>query len=117
MAAVCGIAFGVLLVLAYASHGARTLDAKALKGFIDLQGQHVGPVALRLRHFGDPGPVIVMTAALAALAAARGRIRQALAIPLLVGATSVSSQVLKALLAYPRDDLTAAGAHVAPVAF
>jgi membrane-associated phospholipid phosphatase len=105
LAAVCGVAFCVLLLLAYASAGARWLDASALRGFIDLQGDRVGPVSERVAQLGDPGPVILLTAGLAALAAARGRLRQAAAVVFLVGATSVSSQVLKAVLAYPRDDL------------
>src|SRR5919108_2058751 len=117
MAAACGLAFCVLLVLAYASQRARWLDASALSGFIELQGDRVGPLAARLSNLGDPGPVIVMTAALAAVAAARGKLRQAVAIAFLVGATSVSSQVLKALLAYPRDDAVVFGSHVSPAAF
>src|SRR4051812_28628800 len=116
MAAACAVAFCALLVLAYASPGARWLDASALSGFIELQGHHVGSLAERLGKLGDPGPVILITAALAAVAAARGRMRQALAIPALVGATSVSSQVLKALLTYPRDDAIAYGTHIQPAA-
>ena len=117
LAGVCGVAFCVLLVLAYASSGARLLDASALEGFVELQGHHVEPLARRIAKLGDPGPVIVLTAGLAALAAARGRLRQAAAIVFLVGATSVSSQLLKALLAYPRDDALVFGGHVDPSAF
>jgi membrane-associated phospholipid phosphatase len=117
LAATCGLAFSVLLVLAYTSAGARSLDASALQGFIDLQGDRVGARARRGGPPGaPPGPVIVLTAALAALAAARGRLRQAAAIIFLVGATSVSSQLLKVLLAYPRDPVGGA-AHVNPAAF
>jgi len=117
MAGLCGLAFCVLLTLAFVSSGARWLDANALSGFIELQGRHVGPVAERLAKLGDPGPVIAIAAALAAVAAARGRVRQAVAIAVLVGITSVSSHALKALLSYPRDDVLVFGAHVHPVAF
>jgi membrane-associated phospholipid phosphatase len=117
MAGACTFAFCVLLVLAYASPGARWLDASALSGFIELQGDHLGALADRLADLGDPGPVILFAGALSALAAARGRLRQALAIPVLIGATSVSSQVLKSLLAYPRDDALVFGGHVNPAAF
>src|SRR4051812_10502776 len=112
MAGACTFAFCALLVLAYASSGARWLDASALSGFLELQGNHVGPLAERLVDLGDPGPVILMTAALSAVAAARGRLRQALAIPVLIGVTSVSSQVLKSLLEYPRGDALVFGGHV-----
>jgi membrane-associated phospholipid phosphatase len=116
LAATCGVAFCVLLVVAYASSGARWLDASALSGFVDLQGDHVSPLADRIANIGDPGPVVLLTAGLVALSAARGRLRQAVAIAFLVGATSVSSQVLKALLAYPRYD-AGGEAYVYPAAF
>src|SRR3954454_2391721 len=72
LAAICGVAFCALLIVAYASSGARWLDASALNGFIDLQGDHVSPLADRLASVGDPGPVLVLTVALFALSAARG---------------------------------------------
>lgn len=117
MAGACAGAFCVLLVLAYASAGVRWLDASALSGFVELQGHHVGTVAAHLANLGDPGWVILITAALVAISAARGRIRQAVAIAGLVGVTSISSQALKALLAYPRDDALVFGTHVDPSAF
>src|SRR3954454_18135448 len=119
MARACVLAFGVLLVLAYASSRARWLDAHALSGFIELQGHHdhAGLLATRLSKLADPAPVLAIAAALAALAAARGRLRRAAAIAFLVGVTSVSSQVLKALLAYPRTDVSAFGSQVYPASF
>src|SRR5215204_1282939 len=71
MAGVSAAAFCMLLVLAYASDGARWLDANALQGFVELQGDRVGPLARRLAKLGDPGPVVLMTAGLSVLAAAR----------------------------------------------
>src|SRR2546423_6497358 len=103
MAGACAFAFCVLLVIAYASHRARSFDVAALRGFLDLQGKHLGPLARFMTNLGDPVPVIVITAFLAAVSAARGRLRQAAAIVFLVGVTSVSGQALKALLAYPRE--------------
>ena len=47
----------------------------------------------------------------------RGRPRLSLAVVGLLAATSVSSQVLKSLLAYPRYDGVVDGAHVDPAAF
>ena len=117
MAAACGAAFCVLLVVAYASSGARWLDVTALRGFLDLQGDHLGPLADRLTDLGDPTPVIAMTAALIAVAVARGRLRQAVAVAFLVGVTSISSQTLKAVLAYPRSGRTLEGTHLYPAAF
>jgi membrane-associated phospholipid phosphatase len=117
MALACAAAFCMLLVLAYASGRARELDVSALRGFLDLQGDRLGPLADRLSDLGDPSPVIAMTAALITVAVARGRLRQAAAVAFLVGATSVSSQILKAVLAYPRSGRTLEGTHLDPSAF
>jgi membrane-associated phospholipid phosphatase len=117
MAGGCAVAFCVLLFFAYASSGARWLDASALSGFVELQDHRFGSLAADIVNLGDPGPVIVVTALLMTVAAAGGRLREAAAIVALVGVTSVSSQILKALLAYPRDDALIFGAHVYPAAF
>lgn len=116
-AALCAGAFLVMLALAYGSSEARWLDASALQGFLGLQGGHVSPVTERLGSLGDPLWVVVAAGALAAIALARGRPRVAFLVLLLVGLTSLSSQALKALLAYPRSDEVVDGAHVAPAAF
>jgi hypothetical protein len=58
-----------------------------------------------------------MVAVLAGVALVRGRPRLAGAVIVLVGLTSVSSQLLKALLAYPRFGGLVNGAHIAPEAF
>ncbi len=113
----CAVAFLVLLVLAYASHGARNLDATALSGFLDLQRPAVETAIESIAALGNPAQVGLMAVALAVLALARGRPRIALAIIVLLGATSISSQVLKTVLAYPRFDGLVNGAHVDPAAF
>lgn len=106
-----------MLALAYGSSQARWLDASALQGFLGLQGGRVSPVTERLGWMGDPWPVAGAAAFLAAIALARGRPRVAGLVLLLVGLTSVSSQALKALLAYPRSDEMVDGARVDPAAF
>ncbi len=116
-AALCTGAFLVMLALAYGSSEARWLDASALQGFLGLQGGRVSPVTQRLGLLGDPLPVVLAAAVLAAVALARGRPRVALVVLVLVGLTSVSSQALKALLAYPRSDEVVDGARVDPAAF
>lgn len=116
-AALCAGAFLVMLALAYGSSQARWLDASALQGFLGLQGRRVSPVTERLGWLGDPWPVAGAAAFLAAIALARGRPRVAGLVLLLVGLTSVSSQALKALLAYPRSDEMVDGARVDPAAF
>ncbi|MGI8750057.1 MAG: phosphatase PAP2 family protein [Thermoleophilaceae bacterium] len=116
-AVICTGAFLVMLALAYGSSEARWLDASALQGFLGLQGGRVSPITERLGSLGDPLPVVVAVGVLAAIALARGRPRVAFLVLLFVGLTSISSQALKALLAYPRSDEVVNGAHIAPAAF
>jgi membrane-associated phospholipid phosphatase len=113
----CAVAFAVLLVLAYAWEGGRSLDARALHGFIDLQRDTAADSVNSIAMLGNPAQVGLMAAALAAVALARGRPRIAIAVIALLAATSVSSQLLKALLAYPRYEGLIDGGHVSPAAF
>ena len=116
-AGVIALAFVALLGLAYGSSQARWLDAAALQGFLDLQRPVVKSVSQRFVQFGDPVPFALIGCVLAAAALARGRPRVALLVVALLGLTSISSQLLKALLAYPRAEAQIAEAHVAPAAF
>jgi membrane-associated phospholipid phosphatase len=112
----CAIAFLVLLALAYLWDGGRSLDARAFRGFLDVNDYGSYSV-VRIATLGDPFEVGVMALALAAIALARGRPRLAVAVIVLLAATSVSSQVLKALLEYPRYTGTMDGPNPSPAAF
>jgi membrane-associated phospholipid phosphatase len=112
----CAVLFGLVLVAAYADGPGSWLDLRALQGFVELQSPTVERLTDAAAGLGDPPSVGLIAVALAAVALARGRPRVALLIIVLLGATSVSSQVLKTLLAHPRDSWEA-GAHVAPRAF
>ena len=116
-AAVMAAAFVALLIVAYGSPGARWADASALQGFLGLQGPVVTPVTERLVALGNVLEVGLIGGSLALVALARGRPRVALFVLGLLALTSVSSQVLKALLAYPRHEGMIDGAHVYPAAF
>lgn len=115
-AGACAGFFLLLLGLAYGSPAARYLDATALESSVAL-GPRGGSLPDRIVQLGDPAVVIVIGAVLAGVALLRGRPRMAALVVALVGLTSVSSQVLKALLAYPRYEGAVAGAHVDPEAF
>ena len=113
----CAGLFCAILVLAYLSHRARELDLQALEGFLGLQN-HDSYVAMRkLGHLGDAKWVILQALILVGIALLRGRPRLAFAVVALVGVTSVSSQLLKALFAYPRLDGDVAFVQVAAKAF
>lgn len=114
--AACAALFGVLLMAAYGSSAARYADARSLLGFVAVEPRG-GSLPERIGQLGNPAQVVVMGALLAGAAVLRGRPRVAAAVVVLIGLTSVSSQALKALLAYPRYEGTVAGAHVAPAAF
>jgi membrane-associated phospholipid phosphatase len=116
-AALCAVAFIALLALAYESSWARRVDASALQGFLGLQGGRVSPITEAIGTLGNAAPVAIMAMLLAIVAFARGRPRVSLLVLLLVAATSVSSQALKALLAYPRYGAGFGGAHIYPAAF
>jgi membrane-associated phospholipid phosphatase len=112
----CAVAFLALLVVAYGSSGARSLDARALYDFMNL-GAFTLEGRVPVGAFDTPLRVGCMVALLAGVALVRGRPRLAAAVIVLVGLTSVSSQLLKELLAYPRFDGILDGAHIAPAAF
>jgi membrane-associated phospholipid phosphatase len=98
----CALLFAVVVAGAYVPGPARTLDVQGLTGFVSLNDGWVAELTWRLAQLGNPPQVAAVTLALAAFAVVRGRPRVAVAVIALVAATSVSSQLLKALLAYPR---------------
>jgi membrane-associated phospholipid phosphatase len=102
IAAGCAALFALVAAGAYAGGPARTLDLQGLTGFVSANDGSIAGLTWRLAQLGDPPQVAAMTLALAALALVRGRPRVALAVIGLIAATSVSSQLLKALLAHPR---------------
>lgn len=115
-AGVCAVLFCILLVLAYGSGFVRWVDTGALQGFTSMQGPRFDAVTSRLAGLGNPLEVGMIGASLAVIALARGRPRVALGVVVLIAATSVSSQVLKTILAHPRP-ITDFSAYVAPKAF
>lgn len=102
-AAGCLVAFAVLMLLAYEVAAARWLDIAALEGFVALDREPLSGAARAVAAVFDPGPFALLTVVLLAVALRiRGPRHTAAAGLLLVGATA-SSQVLKPLLAHPRD--------------
>jgi membrane-associated phospholipid phosphatase len=116
-AGVCAVLFTILLILAYGSGFIRWVDGGALEGFTSMRGPRFDSVTLRVAGLGGPLEVAMMGAALAAIALARGRPRVALGVVVLIAATSVSSQLLKGVLAFPRPLGDLGAAHVDPAAF
>ncbi|MEA2418394.1 MAG: hypothetical protein QOE60_600 [Thermoleophilaceae bacterium] len=102
MAAGCTLLFAFVVVAAYSWGPGQSLDLAGLTGFVNANHGWAWPVTLRLTELGNPPQVAAITLALAAFALVRGRPRLAVAVLVLIAATSVSSQLLKILLAHPR---------------
>jgi membrane-associated phospholipid phosphatase len=109
--------FVLVLVAAYTIDPAQYVDAAALDGFVSFQHARVEALAVDVAHLGNPAAVGLLGLGIAGLALARGRPRVALAVVALLTATSVSSQVLKALLAHPRPSEFSDVAKVSAAAF
>jgi membrane-associated phospholipid phosphatase len=103
MAAGCAVLFALVVLGAYAVGPTEAVDVEGLGGFMSANQGWVEHLSIRVVQLGDPPQVALIALALAALAVVRGRPRVALVVLGLVAATSVSSQLLKVLLAHPRS--------------
>jgi membrane-associated phospholipid phosphatase len=100
LAAGCAALFAMLLAAAYLWGPGRSLDERALTGFVSVDRGPLEDITWALVQLGDPRQVALIALGLVALAVLRGRPRVALVVVLLLAATSVSSQLLKALFAH-----------------
>jgi membrane-associated phospholipid phosphatase len=92
--------------------GAR-LDATIATGFLGLQGPRIDGLARAVAHLADPAPFTVATTAIVAVALIRRRPWLAGMAFVTLGATGVTTQVLKALTAEPRLANSMIDGHVA----
>jgi membrane-associated phospholipid phosphatase len=102
LAGLCWLLFAALLVVAYWLPVARWADGWSVEGFLNLQTPRLDALANRVAHLADPGPFAVWTALVAGVALYRKRPRHALAVIVLLGGSSVTTQLLKSLLARER---------------
>jgi len=116
-AACCAALFVLILAAAYWWEAGRELDLLGLTGFVSADHGWRETLATGLVQLGDPPAVALMTLGLAALAAFRGRPWVALGVLVLVALTSVSSQLLKELLAHPRPQSPILGFRLGPEAY
>ena len=99
--------------LTFGSGRVRWLDAAALQGFVGLDRPATRGPAEVVAALGDPLPYVLLGAALVALALARGRPRVALAVPVVLAGSALTTEILKPLLADPRVCHCVADARVA----
>ncbi len=79
-----------------------TIDASAAAGFVAAAPTELGALTARIARLADPGPYLLMGVALVAVALLRGRPARAVAAVVLLVATGVTTQLLKASLGHPR---------------
>lgn len=79
-------------------------DSMTLQGFVGLNRPRVTPLIDSVAHLADPGPYALIGFALALIALARGRVRLAVLIPVVLVAAGATTTLLKPLLATPRYD-------------
>jgi membrane-associated phospholipid phosphatase len=99
---------GVLLlaVVWYAAHYipfARHADASVLSGFIGLERPGLDRLTRAIARLCDPGPFVVLAAVPVIVAFARGRPRLAITIAVILLCANETTELLKPLLAGPRD--------------
>lgn len=100
LACAAGAAF-VWLVSFHTALGTR-LDTATLRGFMDLRGPRVDPLAEDVAALADPRPFALFTAVLVCIALARGRPRLAVCVAVVLVGANVTTQILKPALAHPR---------------
>jgi membrane-associated phospholipid phosphatase len=101
-AAVSSAVLVLVWLLAFHTGIGQHSDQSIFIGFGGLQRHHVNEIATFIARLCDPAPFVVLGACLVALAAVRQRPRSALAITMLLAGASITTQLLKVLLAHPR---------------
>ena len=81
---------------------AQARDAQGLEGITALDQGDLSVLANGIAHLGDPRPYGVFGAGLIAVALVRGRWRMAVALPVVLLGSAITTQLLKPLLATPR---------------
>jgi membrane-associated phospholipid phosphatase len=98
-----GAGFGACAFVALQSARARSLDAAALAQFMSLGATRLHGLSDAVVHLADPLPFALIGATLVALAVLRGRPRVALAIAVMLPAATLTTEILKQLLAESRS--------------
>jgi membrane-associated phospholipid phosphatase len=80
----------------------RSVDAQAAAGFVTAAGSELGVLTSRIARLCDEAPYLVLGAGIVGIALVRGRLPRAAAVVVLLLATGLTTQVLKASLGDPR---------------
>jgi len=108
----CAAVAALIYLLALHTTAGGHVDAAVLDAFARLRSPWLDALALDLVRFLDPAPFVLLAAALAAIALARGMPRHALVAACVLGGAALTSQLLKPLLASPRPWETPAASEI-----
>jgi membrane-associated phospholipid phosphatase len=110
-------ALAVILLFAYSVPVAERADATALNGLMTLRGPRINPILEFFAHSANPLPGAALLAAIVVLGLVVGRRREALAGAALVVGATLTTEVLKVLLAHQRLDPTLTAHQLGAPAF
>lgn len=113
----CAGALILLALVAYGIDAAQHADATLLAKLVARQDSPAWSLANAIAHLVDPLPLLVMLALACGIALWRGRPLDALAAVVVVLGASVTTQVLKVLLAHPRFQAVLGHHQLGPIAF
>jgi membrane-associated phospholipid phosphatase len=113
----CVGALVLLTPIAYKVDSVQRLDADLLARLSAHQDGSVGTLARALVNFGDPLPLLAMLALACGIALYRRRPLDALAAVAVVAGASLTTQILKVVLAHPRYQPVLGHHQLGPVAF
>jgi membrane-associated phospholipid phosphatase len=98
----CLVLLAVTGILALLVPGVRLRDEATLDGFVALDRPRTEPVADFVASLADPLPFAIIGLVLIAVAALRGRWAVAIAVPVVMVGSGVTTQVLKMVIEQPR---------------
>lgn len=113
----CAGALILLALVAYGIDAAQHADATLLAKLIARQDSSAWSVANAIAHLADPAPLLALLALACGIALWRGRPVDAVAAITVVLGASVTTEVLKVLLAHPRYQAVLGHHQLGPIAF
>jgi membrane-associated phospholipid phosphatase len=113
----CAGALVLLALVAYGIDAAQHADATLLAKLVARHDSSASTIANAIADLADPAPTLVMLALACGIALWRGRPLDAVAAVVVVLGASVTTQVLKVLLAHPRYQAVLGHHQLGPIAF
>jgi membrane-associated phospholipid phosphatase len=97
VASLCALATAAVWFAAFHSAAGARLDGAVRDGFTGLQGSRLGPLGLGAADLAGPVPFALLSLAVVSLALARGRLRHAVVVVMVLVGANVTTQLIKHL--------------------